>query len=60
MPYETMQQAVDRLENPGYVNYDDGLSVVDMRVRDAARDLVAASASVSPPSIEKTCLPTVW
>jgi len=37
----------------GYVRYDDGLSVVDDRVRDAARDLAAASAGVSPPSIEE-------
>ncbi len=29
------------------------LSVVDERVRDAARELVAASAGVSPPSIEE-------
>ena len=33
--------------------YDDGLTVVDERVRDAARELVAASAGVSPPSIEE-------
>jgi len=30
-----------------------GLSVVDEHVRDAARELVAASAGVSPPSIEE-------
>ena len=52
-PYETVRQAVNRLENAGYISYDDGLSVVDERVRDAACDLVAASASVSPPSIEE-------
>ena len=48
-----MRQAVNRLEDAGYVHYDDGLSVVDERVRDAARELVAASAGVSPPSIEE-------
>ena len=52
-PYETVRQAVNRLEDAGYVRYDDGLSVVDERVRDAARELVAASAGVSPTSIEE-------
>jgi DNA-binding transcriptional MocR family regulator len=52
-PYETVRQAVNRLEEAGYISYDDGLSVVDERVRDAARELVAASAGVSPPSIEE-------
>ena len=52
-PYETVRQAVNRLEDAGYISYDDGLSVVDERVRDAARELVAASAGVSPPSIEE-------
>jgi DNA-binding Lrp family transcriptional regulator len=51
-PYETVRQAVNRLEEAGYVEYEDGLSVVDESVVDAARDLVAASAGVSPPSIE--------
>ena len=53
-PYETVRQAVNRLEDAGYVRYDNGLSIVDDRVRDAARELVAASARVSPPSIEET------
>ncbi len=52
-PYETVRQAVNSLEDAGYVRYDDGLSVVDDRVRDAASELVAASAGVSPPSIEE-------
>src|SRR6056297_3466107 len=52
-PYETVRQAVNRLEDAGYVRYDDGLSVVDERVRNAARELVAASAGVSSPSIEE-------
>ncbi|MBX0305602.1 helix-turn-helix domain-containing protein [Haloarcula salinisoli] len=52
-PYETVRQAVNRLEDAGYVRYDAGLSVVDDRVRSAARELIAASASVSPPSIEE-------
>ncbi len=52
-PYETVRQAVNRLENKGYISYDDGLSVIDERVRDAARELIAASAGVNPPSIEE-------
>lgn len=52
-PYETVRQAVNRLEEAGYVRYDDGLSIVDQRVRDAARELVASSTVVSPPSIEE-------
>jgi len=52
-PYETVRQAVNRLEDEGYVRYADGLSVVDDRVRVAARELVAASAGVSPPTIEE-------
>jgi len=52
-PYETVRQAVNRLEDAGYIHYDDGLTVVEERVRDAAHDLVAANARVSPPSIEE-------
>jgi len=52
-PYETVRQAVNRLEEAGYLQYDDGLSVTDQRVRAAAQELVAASAAVSPPSIEE-------
>lgn len=52
-PYETVRQAVNRLEDTGYLAYDDGLFVTDDRVREAARDLLVASADVSPPSIEE-------
>lgn len=52
-PYETVRQATNRLETAGYIHYDDGLYLTDQRVREAARELVAASASVSPPSIEE-------
>jgi DNA-binding Lrp family transcriptional regulator len=52
-PYETVRQAVNRLEDAGYLSYNDGLAVIDEDVRDAAHDLVAASAGVSPPSIEE-------
>jgi len=52
-PYETVRQTVNRLEDAGYVHYEDGLFVTDGDVRDTARELVAASAGVSPPSIEE-------
>lgn len=50
-PYETVRQAVNRLEDAGFVDYDDGLAVTDDHVREAARELLAASARVSPPTI---------
>jgi len=52
-PYETVRQAVNRLEDAGYIHYDDGLSVTDEAVKETALDLVATSAGVSPPSIEE-------
>ena len=52
-PYETVRQSVNRLEDAGYIHYDDGLFVTDDDVRDTAREFVAASAGVSPPSIEE-------
>lgn len=52
-PYETVRQAINRLETAGFVRYDDGLSVTEDRVRTAARQLVAASTRVSPPTIEE-------
>jgi DNA-binding Lrp family transcriptional regulator len=53
-PYETVRQAVNRLEDAGYIRYDDGLAVVGEQVQSAARELLAASAGVNPPSIEET------
>jgi DNA-binding Lrp family transcriptional regulator len=52
-PYETVRQAVNRLEDAGFLAYDDGLFVTDDRVREVAHDLLVASAGVSPPSIEE-------
>ena len=52
-PYETVRQAVNRLEDAGFVEYRDGLTITDECVRVAARDLIAASATVSPPTIEE-------
>ncbi|WP_136689139.1 MarR family transcriptional regulator [Halorhabdus amylolytica] len=47
----TIRRIVDRLEADGYVEYDDGLFVVDESVRETGLQLLAASAAVSPPSI---------
>jgi len=52
-PYETVRQAVNRLEGAGYLAYDDGLFVTDEHVRETALTLLATSARVSPPSIEE-------
>ena len=52
-PYETVRQAVNQLEDRGYLRYDDGLFVTDDRVRGAARDLLVTSAGVNPPSTEE-------
>ncbi|AWB28504.1 helix-turn-helix domain-containing protein [Halococcoides cellulosivorans] len=50
---ETIRRTIDRLEAEGYVEYDDGLTVVDESVRDAGLQLLATSAGVSPPSISE-------
>lgn len=52
-PYETVRQAVNALEDAGFVRYDDGLSVVDQKVLTATYTLVTAAARVSPPTIEE-------
>jgi hypothetical protein len=50
---ETIRRVVDRLEAEGYVEYDDGLSIVDHAVREAGLSYLAASARVAPPSISE-------
>lgn len=50
---ETIRQTVDRLEEEGYVEYDDGESVVDQSVRETGLSFLAASADVSPPSFSE-------
>lgn len=50
---ETIRRIVNSLEDGGYVEYDQGLSVVSPAVREAALSLLAASAAVSPPSISE-------
>ncbi|RMB11644.1 helix-turn-helix domain-containing protein [Haloplanus aerogenes] len=52
-PYETVRQAVNRLEAAGYLVYDDGLLVTDEHVRETALTLLTTSGGVSPPSIEE-------
>jgi len=42
---------VNRLEEAGYVAYDDGLHLVDQDARDAGLEFLTASANISPPSI---------
>jgi hypothetical protein len=50
---ETIRRVVNTLEDEGYVEYDDGLHVVDHGVREAGLSLLAASADVSPPTISE-------
>ncbi len=48
---ETIRRVVNTLEEEGYVEYDQGLTVVDSTVREAGLSFLAASAGVVPPSI---------
>ena len=48
---ETIRRVVNELESEEYVEYKQGLTVVDETVRDAARSFLAASAGVAAPSI---------
>jgi len=48
---ETIRRVVNALEDEGYVEYDNGLTVDDPTVREAGLSLLAASAGVAPPSI---------
>ncbi|KZX46351.1 helix-turn-helix domain-containing protein [Haloarcula sp. K1] len=52
-PYETVRQAVNRLEAAGFVEYDEGLYLTDEEVRDRALSLLTASARTSSPTIEE-------
>jgi len=55
---ETIRRVVNRLEEAGYVAYDDGLHLVDQTLRDAGLEFLTASANISPPSIaEGVCPP---
>ena len=48
---ETIRHVVNRLEDAGYVAYDDGLHLVDQTLRDVGLEFLTASADISPPSI---------
>lgn len=50
---ETIRRTVNRLEEAGYVQYDEGLSVVDDAVREAGLAFLTATAGVSPPTISE-------
>lgn len=50
---ETIRRVVNRLEEAGYVAYDDGLKLVDQTIRDAGLELLMAAADISPPSISE-------
>jgi len=48
---ETIRRVVNRLEEAGYVAYDDGLPSRRSDARDAGLEFLTASANISPPSI---------
>jgi len=57
---ETIRRVVHRLEEAGYVAYDDGLHLVDQAIQDVGLEFLTASANISPPSIaEGVCPPAV-
>ncbi|WP_255194702.1 RNA polymerase subunit sigma-70 [Natronobeatus ordinarius] len=50
---ETIRRVVNRLEEAGYVAYDDGLHLVDQTIRDVGLEFLTAAADISPPSISE-------
>ena len=48
---ETIRRVVNRLEEAGYVAYDDGLQLLDQTIRDIGLEFLAAATATSPPSI---------
>lgn len=50
---ETIRRVVNRLEEAGYVAYDDGLQLVDQTLLDVGLEFLTASAATSPPSISE-------
>ncbi|WP_440992358.1 helix-turn-helix domain-containing protein [Haloarchaeobius baliensis] len=48
---ETIRRVVNRLEEAGYVTYDDGLQLVDRTITDVGLEFLAAAAATVPPSI---------
>jgi len=50
---ETIRRVVNRLEDAGYIAYDDGLQLVDQTIQDVGLEFLAAAAATSPPSISE-------
>jgi DNA-binding IscR family transcriptional regulator len=50
---ETIRRVVNSLEEAGYVQYDQGLSVASPAVREAGLSFLSESAAVSPPSVSE-------
>jgi hypothetical protein len=50
---ETIRRVANRLEEAGYVTYDEGLHLVDQTLRDAGLEFLTAVADISPPSISE-------
>ncbi|WP_342764630.1 RNA polymerase subunit sigma-70 [Halobellus sp. Atlit-38R] len=50
---ETIRRVVNRLEEAGYVVYDDGLQLVDQTIRDAGLEFLTAATDISPLSISE-------
>jgi hypothetical protein len=48
---ETIRRVVNRLEEAGYVAYDDGLQLVGQTLRDVGLEFLTAAADISPASI---------
>jgi hypothetical protein len=48
---ETIRRVVNRIEEAGYVAYDDGLQLVDQTLRDVGLEFLAVAADTSTPSI---------
>jgi hypothetical protein len=51
---ETIRRAVNALEDEGYVEYDQGLTVVNTTIREAGLSFLAASAGIVPPTIQES------
>ncbi len=50
---ETIRRVVNRLEEAGYVVYDDGLQFLDQTIREVGLEFLMAAADISPPSISE-------
>jgi hypothetical protein len=50
---ETIRRVVNRIEEAGYIAYDDGLQIVDQTIQDVGLEFLATAAATSPPSISE-------